>query len=108
MANALLSTAARRLLLPAAGAGALQSTQHQEQRKQQRFAKCDSIKVQRRPNTSATNIRKRMTSIGRFSMISETLENPSIPTFFIALSGKADMEDMNQVWKKRGIMEKHE
>eukprot|EP00562_Extubocellulus_spinifer_P004052 CAMPEP_0178516264 /NCGR_PEP_ID=MMETSP0696-20121128/25014_1 /TAXON_ID=265572 /ORGANISM="Extubocellulus spinifer, Strain CCMP396" /LENGTH=723 /DNA_ID=CAMNT_0020146515 /DNA_START=60 /DNA_END=2231 /DNA_ORIENTATION=+ len=33
-------------------------------------------------------LRRRMTSIGRFSMKSETKENPSIPTFFIALSGK--------------------
>lgn len=35
-----------------------------------------------------TVLRKRMTSIGRFSMQSETPRNLSIPTFFLALSNK--------------------
>jgi len=48
-------------------------------------ARCD------RPPASAgrpTVLRKRMTSIGRFSMQSETPSNLSIPTFFLALSNK--------------------
>jgi hypothetical protein len=28
-----------------------------------------------------------MTAVGRFSLLSETRENPSIPTFFVALAG---------------------
>ncbi|KAL7517552.1 hypothetical protein ACHAWX_002465 [Stephanocyclus meneghinianus] len=35
-----------------------------------------------------TVLRKRMTSIGRFSLKSESIDNPSIPTFFLALAGR--------------------
>eukprot|EP00804_Cyclotella_cryptica_P018705 CCRYP_007192-RA/>CCRYP_007192-RA protein AED:0.03 eAED:0.03 QI:254/1/1/1/0.33/0/4/1554/658 len=35
-----------------------------------------------------TVLRKRMTSIGRFSLKSESTDNPSIPTFFLALAGR--------------------
>jgi len=38
-------------------------------------------------NLGSVVLRKRMTSIGRFSLKSESVSNPSIPTFFLALSG---------------------
>lgn len=38
-------------------------------------------------NLGSVVLRKRMTSIGRFSLKSESISNPSIPTFFLALSG---------------------
>jgi len=40
------------------------------------------------PQLRETVLRKRMTSVGRFSLKSETQDNRSIPTFFLALSGE--------------------
>lgn len=40
-----------------------------------------------RPHLPETTLRKRMTSVGRFSLTSQTEANPSIPVFFLALSG---------------------
>lgn len=40
-------------------------------------------------NLASVVLRKRMTSIGRFSLKSESETNLSIPTFFLALSGSA-------------------
>lgn len=53
-------------------------------------------------------LRKRMTSIGRFSLKSETLQNPSIPTFFIGVRGKLNVEEMDEVWNRRDIMKKYD
>ena len=59
------------------------------------FANCDASKTQdnddltnpfMRNNLGSVVLRKRMTSIGRFSLKSESETNPSIPTFFLALS----------------------
>jgi hypothetical protein len=50
-----------------------------------------------------------MTSIGRFSLESETITNPSIPTFFIALSGSKPLtaQRFGQLWEERGMATKH-
>mmetsp|Transcript_25797 Transcript_25797/g.46551 ORF Transcript_25797/g.46551 Transcript_25797/m.46551 type:complete len:657 (+) Transcript_25797:131-2101(+) len=45
------------------------------------------------PQLRETVLRKRMTSVGRFSLKSETEENRSIPTFFLALSGEKKKVD---------------
>ena len=63
---------------------------HQHQR--QLITRCDHDH-QQGGKTTATVLRKRMTSIGRFSMQSETPRNLSIPTFFIALSSKKKTDD---------------
>jgi len=57
----------------------------------------------------AVNIKTRMTSIGRFSMESETSANPSIPTFFISLVGAKPFtkEDFCSLWRAKGIGERH-
>jgi len=41
-------------------------------------------------------LRKRMTPIGRFSLKSETPSNPSVPTFFLALSGEGNSNNNNK------------
>ena len=69
-------------------------------------ANCDASVNQDRDTTSKTAgenpfmtnkqgsvvLRKRMTSIGRFSLKSESETNPSIPTFFLALTGQKKSE----------------
>lgn len=63
--------------------------------------------------TRTVELRKRMTSIGRFSYKSETIQNPSIPTFFLALSENnknndvLNVNEMNEIWKQKKIMDKH-
>ena len=44
-------------------------------------------------NSGSVVLRKRMTSIGRFSLKSESETNLSIPTFFLALSGNKKIDD---------------
>lgn len=46
-------------------------------------------------NVGSVVLRKRMTSIGRFSLKSESDTNLSIPTFFLALSGSKKKTDSN-------------
>jgi hypothetical protein len=50
-----------------------------------------------------------MTSIGRFSLESETSTNPSIPTFFIALAGSKPLtaQGFEELWEERGMETKH-
>lgn len=50
-----------------------------------------------------------MTSIGRFSLESETPTNPSIPTFFVALVGDKPFsaQTFAQLWKDRGMEDLH-
>ncbi len=61
--------------------------------------------------TSSKLLRKQMTSIGRFSLSSQTEENPSIISFFVALAheeGKdLNLEAFNSLWSER-IMSKYE
>ena len=56
-------------------------------------------------------LRRKMSSIGRFSMKSQTFENPSNITFFVALAhNRGDeftIEDFTSLWRSR-VMEKFE
>ena len=47
--------------------------------------------------------------MGRFSYESETETNPSVPTFFVALTGPKSFtaKDFVQIWKDKGISQKH-
>lgn len=61
---------------------------------------------------TTTVLRKRMTSIGRFSMQSETPRNLSIPTFFLALSNKNDDHGMSSsefesIWMRSSMPRRH-
>jgi hypothetical protein len=51
-----------------------------------------------------------MTSIGHFSVLSQTKYNPSIVTFVMGLTGKEPLtiSEFSQLWKERGMMERHE
>lgn len=56
-------------------------------------------------------IHRQMTSIGRFTMRSQTAENPSIICFFVSLAQEKDnvldIRDFRRVWKKR-VVDQHE
>eukprot|EP00567_Pseudictyota_dubia_P016914 CAMPEP_0197459574 /NCGR_PEP_ID=MMETSP1175-20131217/51760_1 /TAXON_ID=1003142 /ORGANISM="Triceratium dubium, Strain CCMP147" /LENGTH=595 /DNA_ID=CAMNT_0042994489 /DNA_START=141 /DNA_END=1928 /DNA_ORIENTATION=+ len=57
-------------------------------------------------------LRRRLTSIGRFSLRTQTERNPSIISFFLAFSNQRGRDGMNMkelewVWRKR-VMDRHE
>lgn len=56
-------------------------------------------------------LRRQMTSIGRFSLSSQTEQNPSIISFFVALvhgdEHDLNLETFNDLWRER-IMSKYE
>lgn len=56
-------------------------------------------------------LRKQMTSIGRFSLVSQTEENPSVISFFVALAHDTDkdigVDDFKELWQKR-VMKRHD
>jgi hypothetical protein len=56
-------------------------------------------------------IQRQLTSLGRFTLRSQTDENPSIITFFLALVHDSDkglsLHDFQSTWQKR-VMEIHE
>ena len=59
--------------------------------------------------TSKKYYRRRMTSVGRFSMLSETKGNPSVPVMVLALSGKRlNAEDFVKLYYDRNIGTRHE
>lgn len=125
-----VGAAARRslpLFLPAAAAAAgaaaaasgpstLDDDQNRHRHQRQLIARCDHGHQQGEKST--TVLRKRMTSIGRFSMQSETPRNLSIPTFFIALSSKKNDDaggagagmsssDFESAWMRSGMPGRH-
>jgi diacylglycerol O-acyltransferase len=60
------------------------------------------------PKIPAVNLKSRVTMVGRFSLLSETLENPSIPCMVLALSGKPLYpKDFTRLYQDRGIAERH-
>lgn len=60
-------------------------------------------------STTFTSLRRRLTNVGRFSLLSETPTNPSVPVLVLCLSGKPWMaRDFNQLYKERHIGDKHE
>jgi len=77
------------------------------------FWMCTTSTVEAKDNQQRNNkaLRKQMTSIGRFSLASQTEENPSIISFFVALAHKAgediDIDALSEMWEQR-VMQKHE
>eukprot|EP00979_Chaetoceros_neogracilis_P004746 scaffold824_cov132-Chaetoceros_neogracile.AAC.8 len=64
-----------------------------------------------RQKTKPGVIQRQLTSLGRFTLRSQTEENPSIIAFFLALAHDSDkdlsLHDFQSTWEKR-VMEKHE
>jgi len=55
-----------------------------------------------------TVVRKRMTNVGRFSLVSETARNPSVPVLVMAMTGKPFYaEDFRRLYRERGIAERY-
>ncbi|GAX29380.1 hypothetical protein FisN_16Hh181 [Fistulifera solaris] len=56
-----------------------------------------------------TKLQSRMTSIGHFSVVSETTHNPSIVTFVMALTGQTPLtaQEFSRLWRERGMEERH-
>lgn len=57
-------------------------------------------------------LRRQMTPIGRFALLSQTERNPSIISFFVALANKKGakpigIEEFEKLWRTR-VMSKHE
>jgi hypothetical protein len=52
---------------------------------------------------------QQMTSIGHFSVVSETTHNPSIVTFVMALTGRTPLtaQEFSHLWRERGMEERH-
>ncbi len=83
--------------------------------------KCEGAKANTSTNASLqrkANLQKRMTAIGHFSLKTETDSNPSVPTFFLALSNtKPEIlnpskrtlspSEFEQTWLKKSMPEKH-
>ena len=77
------------------------SPQNQSSRNAQLLHKQDHLK---RP----VFLRTRMTNVGRFSLVSETLQNPSVPVMVLALSGKPfTSQDFVQIYQERKMENKH-
>ena len=55
------------------------------------------------------NLKKRLTTIGRLALDSETTANPSVPTFFISLVGPQGLtkDDFCNIWRAKGIGDRH-
>jgi hypothetical protein len=64
-----------------------------------------------KPPSSKPMLQRQMTSLGRFAFRSQTVENPSIITFFVALTHEAgnelDLKEFQGIWEKR-VVDKHE
>ncbi|KAG7357498.1 putative wax ester synthase/diacylglycerol acyltransferase [Nitzschia inconspicua] len=55
-----------------------------------------------------TGIVRRMTNVGRFSLLSETQSNPSIPVMVLAMTGKPfKPQDFVKLYTNRQVAEKH-
>jgi hypothetical protein len=52
--------------------------------------------------------RRRMTNVGRFSLVSETARNPSVPVLVLAMTGKPwKSDDFRRLYQQRKVSEKH-
>ncbi len=62
-------------------------------------------------NNRAANqkiVRRRMTNVGRFSLVSETEQNPSVPVLVMAMTGKPYFaKDFCRLYEERGIAKTH-
>jgi len=53
-------------------------------------------------------VRRRMTNVGRFSLVSETAENPSVPVLVLAMTGRPYFaKDFRRLYQERKVAEKH-
>ncbi len=63
------------------------------------------------PAPPKQKLQRQMTSLGRFAFRSQTEENPSVITFFVALAHEAgkelDLKEFQGIWEKR-VVDKHE
>jgi len=76
--------------------------QQQRRKQRQRF-----LRNQATATKTATN-RRRMTNVGRFSLVSETAENPSVPVLVLAMTGKPyRSSDFRRLYRERKVAEKH-
>jgi len=70
--------------------------------------KCESSFTDTKQNEKPSTLRRRMTPVGRFSLLSETRSNPSIPVLVMALSGKPlRAHDFSRLYHQRQMGEKH-
>lgn len=56
------------------------------------------------------NLKTRMTSVGHFSLASQTPNNPSVASFFMTMVGDKPgftTKDFQELWEERGIPERH-
>ena len=79
----------------------LDERRKQRDRFRQNQADNDSIRQQ-------SILRRRMTNVGRFSLVSETAQNPSVPVLVMAMTGKPFFaEDFRRLFRERGITERY-
>jgi hypothetical protein len=77
-----------------------------------RTSKSSSLSSDTQPKNEKV-LRKQMTAIGKFALASQTERNPSIITFFIALSNKLGtppmgIEEFERLWKSKIMSEKRD
>jgi hypothetical protein len=62
-------------------------------------------------STSKPILVRQMTTLGRFAFRSQTVQNPSVITFFVALTHEAgkelDLKEFQNIWEER-VIDKHE
>ena len=72
-------------------------------------SQCEASASKPQPPPKVTLTSRRMTQVGRFSLLSETVNNPSIPCMILALSGDPmTKEDFLRIYHERGIATRHE
>lgn len=70
---------------------------------------CEAIKKPPKKVDDAATIRRRMTNVGRFSLLSETSTNPSVPVLVLCLRGEPwTARDFVNLYQTREIGSKHE
>ena len=84
---------------------ALKSTNKDSKQRNEQRAKFLQVQNQK---ANQKLLRRRMTNVGRFSLVSETEQNPSVPVLVMAMTGKPYFaEDFRRLYKERGVAEKH-
>ena len=78
--------------------------ERRDQQQQQRNNSSNNNKI----NTIRNKNRRRMTNVGRFSLVSETARNPSVPVLVLAMTGKPlKSEDFRRLYQQKKVSEKH-
>jgi len=66
------------------------------------------IEQRQRQRLAKQTLSRRMTNVGRFSLVSETAENPSVPVLVLAMTGKPYRSgDFRRLYQDRKLAEKH-